>query len=488
MLYSKMRLRSLIYIALTCLLLGIPTVTSKDLYKLLGVKKNADEKQLKKAYRKQALKWHPDKNQDNVEAATKKFEEVAEAYETLTDPKKRRLYDQVGYEGMKNNGQGGGGQRGGGGFGGFGGGGGGGFPGGGGGGFQGGGFGGGGFGGGSRGNADPFSETIKNMFGGGGGGRQQQQQQRPVTALFKKGEDVIEMSKAEFEAQKVLRNNIVMVVYYSSNDQNSVNMKSKCIKMAQTFIPDGIQFIGINCDKDGQLCNKEKMGGRGPYPKFGLIYNGKTIPYPSDKKFKIADMTEFLTSTVESSVLNLRLEQQADEFIQTTLKRPATASTGAGVIMFTSAFEPSLTMINLANSNRRKFAFAEVRGSNTKLAKYFNLDPVVELPVVIGVCAGEKFAYEVHTGDLSYKAITSFLSKFKMKSYCDNLAKEKTRERQRMATFIFRHSKADLQKKKMPGLIHIIDFFGIDSKNLVEKSDYVEAIFQYISTAKTSEL
>ena len=60
--------------------------TGKDYYKILGVKKNAKEKDLKKAYRKLALKWHPDKNIDNKDLATKKFTAISEAYEVLSDP------------------------------------------------------------------------------------------------------------------------------------------------------------------------------------------------------------------------------------------------------------------------------------------------------------------------------------------------------------------------------------------------------------------
>jgi len=73
----------------------------KDYYEILGVPKNADDDALKKAYRKQALKWHPDRNPNNKEEATKKFKELAEAYEVLSDKNKRAVYDQFGEEGLK---------------------------------------------------------------------------------------------------------------------------------------------------------------------------------------------------------------------------------------------------------------------------------------------------------------------------------------------------------------------------------------------------
>jgi DnaJ-class molecular chaperone len=71
----------------------------KDFYKILGVAKTANDDEIKKAYRKLALKYHPDKNK--APGAEEKFKEVAEAYEILSDKKKRDIYDQYGEEGLK---------------------------------------------------------------------------------------------------------------------------------------------------------------------------------------------------------------------------------------------------------------------------------------------------------------------------------------------------------------------------------------------------
>ncbi|XP_056642484.1 dnaJ homolog subfamily B member 6-B isoform X2 [Diorhabda carinulata] len=75
-----------------------------DYYRVLEVLKTATTAEIKKAYRKLALKWHPDKNPDNLEEATKKFKEISEAYEVLSDEKKRRVYDEYGKEGLINGG------------------------------------------------------------------------------------------------------------------------------------------------------------------------------------------------------------------------------------------------------------------------------------------------------------------------------------------------------------------------------------------------
>lgn len=120
-------------------------MSKKDYYATLGVSRSASPEEIKKAYRQMAMKYHPDKNPGNKKAE-ETFKEVSEAYEILSDPKKREMFDQFGFSG-------GGPGPGAGGFGGFGGGA--------------GGFGGGGFGG----QEDVFSDLFGDIFGGRGQGR-----------------------------------------------------------------------------------------------------------------------------------------------------------------------------------------------------------------------------------------------------------------------------------------------------------------------------
>ncbi|MEY2706356.1 MAG: hypothetical protein RI905_105 [Pseudomonadota bacterium] len=106
----------------------------RDFYDILGVARNATDDEIKKSYRKLAMKYHPDRNPDSKEAEDK-FKEAKEAYEMLSDPQKRAAYDQYGHAGVDPNmgGFGGGGQ----GFGGF---------------------------------SDAFGDIFGDIFGGGGGG------------------------------------------------------------------------------------------------------------------------------------------------------------------------------------------------------------------------------------------------------------------------------------------------------------------------------
>ena len=116
-------------------------MAKKDFYDILGVNRDASDDEIKKAYRKLAMKYHPDRNPDSKEAE-EKFKEVKEAYETLSEPQKREAYDRFGHAGVDPNAGFGGGP--------------------------------GGFGAGAGGFADVFGDIFGDIFGGarqGGGGR-----------------------------------------------------------------------------------------------------------------------------------------------------------------------------------------------------------------------------------------------------------------------------------------------------------------------------
>ena len=78
------------------------TTQKRDYYEILGVSRNASEDDLKKAFRKLAFEFHPDRNKDKD--AEKKFKEINEAYQVLSDQEKRARYDQFGHAGLSGNG------------------------------------------------------------------------------------------------------------------------------------------------------------------------------------------------------------------------------------------------------------------------------------------------------------------------------------------------------------------------------------------------
>lgn len=75
-------------------------MSKRDYYDVLGVSKSASDSELKKAFKKLAMKYHPDRNPDD-DSAAEKFKEAAEAYDVLSDPQKKSTYDQFGHAGCK---------------------------------------------------------------------------------------------------------------------------------------------------------------------------------------------------------------------------------------------------------------------------------------------------------------------------------------------------------------------------------------------------
>jgi molecular chaperone DnaJ len=81
-------------------------MAKQDYYEILGVSRTAEEREIKKAYKRLAMKYHPDRNQGDKEAEAK-FKEIKEAYEVLTDAQKRAAYDQYGHAAFEQGGMGG---------------------------------------------------------------------------------------------------------------------------------------------------------------------------------------------------------------------------------------------------------------------------------------------------------------------------------------------------------------------------------------------
>ena len=145
---------------------GCGEVSKRDFYDVLGISKGATNDEIKKSYRKLAMKYHPDKNPNNNEAEAK-FKEISEAYEILSSPEKRQKYDQFGHAGVSGNGAGG--------------------------------FG--GFGGASGGFEDVFGD-IFDMFGGGGFSSRRQSGPRKGADI--KYEVPIDFEEAVFGTDKTI--------------------------------------------------------------------------------------------------------------------------------------------------------------------------------------------------------------------------------------------------------------------------------------------
>ena len=183
----------------------------EDYYRLLGVNRDASKAEIRRAFKKLSLKYHPDKNKNkkNPEKAKEMFIKIANAYEVLNDDKLRQIYDQHGEEGVKQHQQGGG-QHGG-----------------------------------------NFQDIFNFFFRGGAGGFQQNFQEGPEKNYFE-NTDVLHL-KMENLSKLLSRRKIWFVYFFKSKEEGFQDRKQKIIDIAsQTY---GIfNFGAVNCKEDEEIC------------------------------------------------------------------------------------------------------------------------------------------------------------------------------------------------------------------------------------------
>ena len=184
----------------------------RDYHEVLGVQKSATPEEIKKAYRKMAMKYHPDRNPDNKEAE-EKFKEVGEAYEVLSDEGKRQRYDQFGFAGVDPN--------------------------------YGAGAGGAGYGGGFSGFGD-FGDIFSDLFGGGfGGGRSSAQQNAP-----RRGENIMSRLELTFEEAA-----------FGCEKEVTIQRIEKCGTCNGSGSADGVIETCSNCRGTGQVRTVQNFMG-----------------------------------------------------------------------------------------------------------------------------------------------------------------------------------------------------------------------------------
>jgi hypothetical protein len=397
---------------------------AKDYYKILGVKKNAKDKDLKSAYRKLALKWHPDKNPDNQEEATKKFTEISEAYEVLSDPEKRKMYDLGGMDGP-NGAPGGHAHPGAGGFG------------------Q--GFGGqgsnmhfhtsGGDGGANFANfqgSDPF-EMFRNMFGGMGGvnmggsggmggmggmgsmggrsggmGGMHQGQQKPEP-VYVAADPVHMLSKSKFPDHKA--NYIWLVHFYRTSDQaTGAHYHDRVVKAAAALKSQGVKVGVVDCDSQQELCqielsrdnskqkkqpprSKQNIASELSLPTFKVIAGSRSYLFDNrDENNQPVEITakslyEFVSSKLSPlptsgsseknveppsfEIANLRLPSQVHLLLKSSATDKSKSSSGMAAVLLTSKFDTPLLLKSLAFHFKGQLAFGESRGGSESMSQLF---------------------------------------------------------------------------------------------------------------------
>lgn len=339
-------------------------LSAEDYYKILGVQRNADENQIKKAFKKLSIKYHPDKNKDRKEWAKTQFVKIANAYETLTDPEKRRVYDLGGEEAVKqdearkNSGQGGGGF-----------------------------------------NYDgDFSEMFSQFFGGrrGGGGHRHQHQQEEREVDYFDNTDVLKLTLSSL-SKIYNRNENWFILFYKGKD---VQIKDT-VEMWKTLADKtyGIFKIGAcNCKTDEELCEE-----------FSIYDTPEIMFFPEsgaeEEKYKGLKTWEkifqFGSGKMQSFVRVVN-DQNYGDFITSNPNNHK-------VILFTSKKVTPPLLKAISKKYQGKLSFGEIRQSEKELVQRYKVD---KFPTLLVVSDGENYEGVVYDGPMSRDKIDTFLNKF----------------------------------------------------------------------------
>jgi DnaJ family protein C protein 16 len=396
----------------------------EDYYKLLGVKRTASKAEIKKAFKKLSLKYHPDKNKDNPKKAKEMFIKIANAYEVLSNDEKRKIYDQYGEEGIKANEQGGGSnfnfdnmgfeeifsQ----------------FFGGGGGGAKfefnfGGGHGGkkkqssSGFGG--------FGSIFDTIFGGGGdnggfggfqGGQYGGGQKKSKNGM--KDQNYFKNTKVQTLKMKSLtllysRKNIWFVYFYRKGDQNYEKYVNTMIEFAEKT--EGLFNAGaVNCIKDEEICEEFEVAET---PSIIFFSENEKDYNRYEGKVDFNSLFNYATKRMSYYVNEITKEKLSDFFSKKNDKYH--------VILFTSKESTPSLYKALSKYFINKLIFGEVHQNQKELVQLFKIK---EFPTLMVMLDEEKNKYEVYKNKMNYESIKSYLNKYvtKKKVVNDNKVKE----------------------------------------------------------------
>ena len=382
----KHMVKTILLLALYCLYIS----TKRTHYDVLGVSRNADDKTLKKAYKKLVRKYHPDKNKDRQEWAKKEFILIQNAHDVLSDPNKRKAYDMGGDEMVQQqeqreaSGQGGQDQ-----FNSF-------------------------FGGGSGGKQRFRQGNFEFVFGGddfnggdffgGNGGsfgnqgrqqghRQQQKQAKPETVDLEDCTSIIELTNSTMpDIDRLDRN--WNVFFYDENSKNS--HEAKLVKWFAekygTYLKVGI----VNCNRERELCSRM---GIVSYPRFVLYYGRKQkIEITLHEGLKPEFLLKQNIDLMENHVLKISTNSYST-FVKENFGKPV-------LLLFTSRKNTSIMFLSLANEYKDKVIFAEIQKEDSLSTKF----GIYEYPTIMLLVDPPNYKGKKFEGAMTKTLIMHFLN------------------------------------------------------------------------------
>ena len=334
----------------------------EDYYKLLGVKRSATKNEIRRAFKKLSLKYHPDKNKDNPEKAKAKFIKIANAYEVLNDDKLRKIYDEQGEEGVKQHQQGGG-QHGG-----------------------------------------NFQDIFNFFFRGANMNMNFQNQEGPEKNFFE-NTDVLTL-KMENISKLLSRRKIWFVYFFKSKDEGFENMNNK-IKEISSQCYGIFNFGAVNCRDDEEICEEYSVYSTPKIVYFPESANEVEEEYKGNIDFQ--SIFKYGAKLMQNFVRVINKDNYND-FITSYPER-------YHVLLFTSKKTTPPLFKSLSKDYLNHLSFGEVRQTETELIKTFNVD---KFPTLMVLTNYETNEVDVFKEDMKYDTIKKFLNKYGYKKMPEN--------------------------------------------------------------------
>ena len=344
------------FMTLLIIFLLFPNIfCGEDYYKLLGVKRSASKSEIRRAFKKLSLKYHPDKNKDNPEKAKAKFIKIANAYEVLNDDKLRKIYDEQGEEGVKQHQQGGG-QHGG-----------------------------------------NFQDIFNFFFRGAG--MNFQTQEGPEKNFFENS-DVLTL-KMENISKLLSRRKIWFVYFFKSKDENFDNNVNKIKEIANQCY--GIfNFGAVNCKDDEEICEEYSVYSTPKLLYFPESANEGEEEYKGSIEFQ--PIFKYGARLMQNFVRIIN----KDNYNDFTSSHPERYH----VLLFTSKKSTPPLFKSLSKDYLNHLSFGEIRQTETELIKNFNVN---KFPTLLVITDLENNEYDLFKDEIKYDAIKKFLIKYAYK-------------------------------------------------------------------------
>ena len=351
-------------VALNALLQHV--MAGEDYYQLLGVQRSASVEQIRKAFKKLAIRYHPDKNKDNPEPAKQMFVKIANAYEVLSDPEKRKIYDEQGEEGIKKPKENWGGQN--------------------------------------------FEGMFNQFFGqhqqfrfqhGGDGG---------AGHTFGFDHDEFNKRKTVFDNTEVIhlemetiskfyrRQEVWFIYFYKTEDKKHLDIANIMVKLATKA--EGVFQVGaLNCAEQEELCEDFTVYDTPKVLMFKQSGNAEPITY--NKEYNVDDLWKLAAANMHD-FLEIVNTETYEEFMS---RYPQQIK----IFYFTNE-ESTAPLLKILSSEYRGYLhFGLVRASETALNSKFNVTNFPSL-VVVNDTEAEPVKY---TDEYKKDRLSKFLRQFK---------------------------------------------------------------------------